>query len=80
MAGRVPLRHFGSLHSKAAAAAGGTPLTQLGSVQARAPADVAARLSEPAARAAEINAPAATGPAWVFGMVILPAQGPTSLL
>jgi hypothetical protein len=62
----VPLRHFGSLHSIADAAAGGTPLTQSGSEQA--PAAVAARPSEPAVRAAEITVPAATRLTKVFSM------------
>src|SRR5215472_6250985 len=73
-AGRVPLRHFGSLHSDAAR--GGTPLVQSGSVQVDATAGggpplhaaepvqalaaAAVRPSEPAATAAEITAPAAT--------------------
>jgi hypothetical protein len=38
MAGRVPLRHFGSLHCIGDAATGGTPLTQSGSGHALADA------------------------------------------
>jgi len=82
----VPLTHFGSVHSMAAAA-GGTPLLQSGVVQVmdavtgggppphaaepvQAPAAVTVRLSEPAARAAEITALAATRLATVTGMAV----------
>jgi hypothetical protein len=73
-----------------AAAAGGTALVQSGVVQVRgaatgggpplhaepvqAPAAVAVRLSEPAARAAEITALAATRLTMVIGMAVLPVR------
>jgi hypothetical protein len=73
-----------------AAAAGGIPLMQSGVVQVRgtatgggppphaepvqAPAAVAARLSEPAARAAEITALAATRLIMVIGIAVLPVR------
>jgi hypothetical protein len=82
--GGTPLRHFGS-GQVAGAATGGGPLAQSGSEQAAgatadigtqfpgahsaAVAAVAARVSEPAARAAEITALAATRLAYVLSMV-----------
>ena len=57
-AGFVPLWQPVSVHSMADAATGGEPLMHLGLVQALAA--VAVRPSEPAVRAAEITAPAAT--------------------
>ena len=57
-AGFVPLWQPVSVHSMADAATGGEPLMHLGLVQALAA--VAVRPSEPAVRAAEIAAPAAT--------------------
>src|SRR5690348_12591089 len=82
--GGVPLMHFGSVHSMAAAAGGtplvqsgvgqvrrtvtggGPPPHAAGPVQA--PAAVTVMLSEPAARAAEITALAATRLTTVTGM------------
>ena len=73
-AGRVPLRHFGSLHSIADAATGGTPLMQFGLGQALA--TVGIRPSEPAVRAADMTALAATRLARVFSMTrIFPGSG-----
>jgi len=53
----VPLRQLGSLHSIAAAAAGGTPMMQSGSVQARAGA--AAGGGPPLHAGEPVQAPAA---------------------
>jgi len=73
-AGRVPLRHFGSLHSIADAATGGTPLTQSGLGQALAAVGI--RPSEPAVRAADMTAPAATRLGRVFSMTrVFPGSG-----
>jgi hypothetical protein len=86
-AGGVPLMHFGSVHSMAAAAGGtplvqsevvqvrdavaggGPPPHAAGPAQA--PAAVTVRLSEPAARAAEITALAASRLTMVIGMAVL---------
>jgi hypothetical protein len=59
VAGWVPLRHFGSVHSRGGRGRGRYAPDAVGS-GAGAPAAGVARLSEPAASAAEITAPAAT--------------------
>jgi len=92
-AGCVPLTHLGSVHSMAATAAGtplmqsgvvqvrgaaaggGPPPHAAEPVQA--PAAAAVRLSEPAARAAEITALAPTWLRMVTGMAVL--SGPISM-
>jgi hypothetical protein len=68
-AGGTPLMQSGVVQVRDAVAGGGPPPHAAGPVQA--PAAVTVRLSEPAARAAEITALAATRLATVTGMAVL---------
>ena len=88
--GCVPLTHLGSVHSVTAAADGtplmqsgvvhargaatGSGPPPHAAELAQAPAAVAVRLSEPAARAAEITALAATRLTMFTGMALLPVR------
>jgi len=65
--GGTPLTHLGSVQALAGVEGGGGPPLHFGE-PLQALAAVAVRLSEPAVRAAEITAAAATRLIWVFSM------------